>query len=96
MAAIAFASIADAEAQDLEVAESANRYKVVAKPEPYKLPTAPPLDDFEPYSEKKGKAGLRDPKSYEPTRSTTLRPPAIRVTEAPLPTKISLKAFANW
>ena len=74
--------------QDLEVAES--RYKVVAKPEPYKLRPAPPLDD---YSIDYEDDNLRDPKSYVPVASTTSRPPAIRVTEAPLPTKISLKDY---
>jgi len=63
---------------------------VVAKPEPYKLKPAPPLDDYDlgAYDD------LRDPLSYSPTPSTTARPPAIRVTEpTPLTTKISLKDY---
>ena len=65
------------------------------------MPTAPPLDNFDTFATNSKKAAhkqnLKNPKSYEPTRHptnpTTIRPPAIRVTEAPLPTKISLKEY---
>ena len=73
----------------LEVAES--RYKVVAKPEPYKLKPAPPLDSLDPYYDDEL---LSDNLEAKYTTPRTTGRPKIRVTEAPLPKKIRVTEAA--